>query len=152
MQVGHRCVTPDVAHLTFAQLHRRANSLQQNPARDTHSHSAHLQTTITFKRIVTLVRLGDDCEDMELTQTVLSLKPNEEFQYTMEYDWADTDYLFLVEARNPNACTIRCELTVFPKDWHEIWMNMARRSMKDRFDSHLAKLKALVEAEPTATI
>ena len=95
-----------------------------------------------------LVRLGDDGEEMELTQTITSVEPGKEFQYTFEHEWADTDFLFLFEPKGPDACTIRWEFTAEPKGWHGIWMNMARGSMRDRFDSHLAELKALVEAEP----
>ena len=95
-----------------------------------------------------LVRFEDEGEVMELTQTVLSVEPNEEFRHTFEHEWAATDFLFLFQPNGPDKCTITWESTAHPKGWHEVWMNLARGPMKARFDSHLDKLEVLVEARP----
>lgn len=95
-----------------------------------------------------LVRFEDEGEMMELTQTILSVKPNEEFRYTFDHEWADTDFLFLFEPKGPDKCTITWEFAAYPKGWHGVWMNIARGSIKARFNSHLDKLEELVESQP----
>lgn len=95
-----------------------------------------------------LVRLGDDGKEMELTQTIIAVEVNEEFRYSFEHEWADTEFTFLFEATGPEACAVRCEFTAQPKGLHGIWMNAARRSIENRFNKHLAGLRAMVESAP----
>ena len=95
-----------------------------------------------------LVRLGEDGEEMEMLQTIVAIEQGTSFQYTFEHDWADTDFQFFIDPEGDDACTVRCDFTAHPKGVHGLWMSAARSSMRDRFDGHLAKLKALVEAGP----
>lgn len=95
-----------------------------------------------------MVRFVDEGEQMELTQTILTVKPHEEFRYTFDHEWADTDFHFYFEPTGPNKSTIRWEFVASPKGWHGVWMNLARGAIKARFNSHLNKLQALVENQP----